>query len=162
MIYGTYISYMGETMTREVLLAMKGMQFALNEATGEGEPIEIITNANYYEKDNKRYLMYEEMLEGIEEPISNLVKFGPDSIEVTKKGMINVHMVFEEGKQNLTNYSTPYGNLVIGINTHKVEITEQDECIHLEARYGLDINYEYLSDCVISMDISPKEKLRLS
>lgn len=149
-------------MTRDVLLAMKGMQFALNEATGEGEPIEIITNASYFEKNNSRYLMYDEMLEGVDEPISNLVRFGPDTIEVTKKGMINVHMVFEEGKQNLTNYQTPYGNLMIGINTTKVEVTEQDECIHLEARYGLDINYEYLSDCVISMDISPRDHIRLS
>ena len=149
-------------MTRDVLLAMKGMQFALNEATGEGEHIEIITNASYFEKNNSRYLMYDEMLEGVDEPISNLVKFGPDTIEVTKKGMINVHMVFEEGKQNLTNYQTPYGNLMIGINTTKVEVTEQDECIHLEARYGLDINYEYLSDCVISMDISPRDHIRLS
>ena len=32
-------------MDKEVLLAMKGMQFAFNENTGEGEPIEIITNA---------------------------------------------------------------------------------------------------------------------
>lgn len=151
-----------EYMDKEVLLAMKGMQFALNEDTGEGEPVEIITNARYYEKNNSRYLMYDEMLEGIEEPISNLVKFGPDSIEVTKKGMINVHMVFEEGKQNLTSYQTTFGSLMIGINTHKVEVTECDECIHLEAQYGLDINYEFLSDCVISMDISPKNKLDLS
>ncbi len=148
-------------MTREVLLAMKGMQFAFNEVTGGGEPVEIITSASYFEKNNKRYLMYDEMLEGVDEPISNLVKFGPDSIEVTKKGMINVHMVFEEGKQNLTNYRTPYGDLMIGINTHKVEVTEQDDCIHLEARYGLDINYEFLTDCMISMDISPKDHLKL-
>ncbi len=141
---------------------MKGMQFAFNENTGEGEPIEIITNARYYEKNNNRYLMYDEMLEGVEEPISNLVKFSPDTIEVTKKGMINVHMVFEEGKQNLTSYQTPFGSLMIGINTHKVKVTEHDECIHLEAQYGLDINYEFLSDCVISMDISPKNKLDLS
>ena len=149
-------------MTRDVLLAMKGMQFALNEETGEGEPVEIITSARYYEKNDSRYLMYDEMVEGASEPISNLVKFDADSIEVTKKGMINVHMVFEEGKQNLTSYQTPYGSLMIGINTHKVEITEQDDCIHLEALYGLDINYEYLSDCQISMDISPKDRLNLS
>ncbi len=149
-------------MNKEVLLAMKGLQFALNENTGEGEPIEIITSARLYEKNNSRYLMYDEILEGVDEPISNLVKFGTDTIEVTKKSMVNVHMIFEEGKQNLTNYQTPYGTLVIGINTHKVEITEEDECIHLEAQYGLDINYEFLSDCIISMDISPKNRLNLS
>ena len=48
------------------------------------------------------------------------------------------------------------------INAIVLGMFEQDDCIHLEARYGLDINYEYLTDCMISMDISPKDHLRLS
>ena len=110
-------------MNKDVLLALKGMQFAFTE-DGTGFPIELITNAQYYEKNDSRYLMYEEMMEGVDSSISNLVKFDDGTIEVTKKGVINVHMIFEEGKQNLTSYVTPYGTLMIGINTHKVEITE--------------------------------------
>lgn len=149
-------------MTRDVLLAMKGMQFELNEATGESENIEIITAAQYYDKGDHAYLTYEEIMEGIDRPIANLVKFNDKSIEVTKKGMINVHMVFEEGKQNLTSYQTPYGNIMIGINTHKITVTESDENIHLEADYALDVNYEFLTNCQISMDISPRESIHLS
>ncbi|MBQ8947575.1 MAG: DUF1934 domain-containing protein [Lachnospiraceae bacterium] len=148
-------------MTNDVLLAMKGLQFAFAE-DGTGVPIELITNAKYYEKNDSRYLLYDEMVEGASEYISNLVKFDGDTIEVTKKGVINVHMVFEEGKQNLSSYQTPYGTLMIGINTRKVEITETEELIHLQADYGLDINYEYVSDCTISMDISPRDRINLS
>lgn len=148
-------------MTRDVLLALKGLQFAVSD-DGMGVPVELITNAQYYEKNDKRYLMYEELMEGGDSPVSNLVKFYDGTIELTKKGMINVHMVFEEGKQNLSSYQTPYGTLMIGINTHKVEMTEDGDCIHLKADYGLDINYEYVSDCSITMDISPKDRIHLS
>jgi len=144
-------------MTKEVVLTTRGMQFAMNEQTGEGENIEIVTSALYYDKGDYSYLVYEEILEGVDEPVSNLVKFNSDCIEVTKKGLINVHMIFETGKQNMTNYHTPFGDLMIGINTHKVQVTKSEDQIHLEASYGMDINYEFLSDCQISMDIAPKE-----
>ena len=148
-------------MTKDVLLALKGMQFAFTD-DGNGFPIELITNAQYYEKNDHRYLMYDEMMEGVDSSISNLVKFNDEVIEVTKKGVINVHMVFEEGKQNLSSYETPYGTIMIGINTHKVEIQENGDSIHLQADYGLDINYEFVSDCQITMDISPRDQIHLS
>ena len=148
-------------MTRDVLLALKGMQFAFTD-DGNGFPIELITNAQYYEKNDHRYLMYDEMMEGVDSSISNLVKFNDEVIEVTKNGVINVHMVFEEGKQNLSSYETPYGTIMIGINTHKVEIQENGDSIHLQADYGLDINYEFVSDCQITMDISPRDQIHLS
>lgn len=149
-------------MTKDVLLAMKGMQFSLDEETGDNDNIEIVTVAQYYEKGDHAYILYEEYVEGIEHPVQNRIRFSEDSIEVTKKGPVNVHMIFEEGKQNLTEYHTPYGAIVIGINTHKVSITKTDDKISLQADYGLDVNYEFLSECKISMDITPKETIKLS
>ena len=149
-------------MTKDVLLAMKGMQFEVNNENGRGENVEIITAAQYFDKGDHSYLLYDEIMEGTETPVSNIVRFDDNSIEVTKKGMINVHMIFEEGKQNLTNYQTPYGTLVVGINTKKIDVTREEELIHISAEYGLDINYEFLADCKLCMDITPKEMLRLS
>lgn len=143
-------------MTKDVLLAMKGMQFEFNEETNQSEGIEIITTAQYFDKGDHSYLIYDEIMEGIEKPISNLIRFDSNKIEVTKKGMINVHMVFEEGKQNLTNYNTPYGDIIIGINTKKVSVVTTEDAICLQADYGLDINYEFMTDCHIQMDITPQ------
>lgn len=148
-------------MTNDVFLSMKGMQFGINQETGEGEEVEIITTAKYFKRNESGYLLYDEILEGIDTPVSNRVKYNNGVIEVTKKGAINVHMVFEEGKQNMTSYYTPYGNLMIGINTRKVQIIETDELIHLQADYALDVNYEFLADCQVCMDIRPKDQIKL-
>jgi len=148
-------------MTNDVFLSMKGMQFGINQETGESEEVEIITTAKYFKRNESGYLLYDEILEGIDTPVSNRVKYNNGVIEVTKKGAINVHMVFEEGKQNMTSYYTPYGNLMIGIDTRRVQIIEKDDYIHLQADYALDVNYEFLADCQVCMDIRPKDMLKL-
>lgn len=149
-------------MTKDVLLSMKGMQFALNENQSESENIEILTTAQYYNKGTHSYLIYEEILEGVTEAIQNRIKFSDSYIEVTKRGPINVNMIFESGKQHLANYHTPYGEIVIGINTKSVSVIEEENRIHLQADYALDLNYEFLSNCSIVMDITPKDELHLS
>lgn len=48
-------------------------------------------------------------------PTINYIKMSPKGMEVRKKGVVNVHMVFEQGKKNMTYYSTPYGTIEMGI-----------------------------------------------
>ena len=107
-------------------------------------------------------LKYEEVIEGFAERNQNLVKISPNKLEVTKKGLTNIHMVFEENKKNLTCYSTPYGNLMIGIEGGPVSIQETDDRIEVRANYSLDINYEHVANCEIRMHIQSKEAQQFS
>ena len=96
-------------MTKEVLLALKGLQ--IENADG-GQELETITAADYYLKNGSHYVLYEEVTEGYEDVTKNLIKFRDSCLEVRKKGLVNVHMVFEENKKNMTSYMTPYGNIL--------------------------------------------------
>ena len=75
---------------------------------------------------------------------------------MTKKGLVNVHMIFEENKKNMTNYTTPYGNILIGIDARSVRLKEREERIEVDVDYALEVNYEHFADCKIKMDISAK------
>ena len=66
-------------------------------------------------------------------------------------------MVFELGKKNLTYYNTPFGSLLIGIDTTKIECSESEEAIELNIEYGLEVNYSHVSDCSITVKITPKK-----
>ena len=101
-----------------------GLQF-----TGESgaDSLEMIAPGEYFLRNGCHYVKYEEVIEGFGERNQNLVKISPSKLEVTKKGLTNIHMVFEENKKNLTCYSTPYGNLMIGIEGGPVSIQETDE-----------------------------------
>ena len=142
-------------MTKDVLLYIKGLQF---EGEHDASDVEIVTPAEYYEKNGSHYVMYEEATEGFEEKIKNIIKWNGNTLELTKRGLVNVHMMFEEKKKNLTDYRTPFGSILVGIDTKKIRIQEEDARILVNVDYALEINYEHLSDCKISMKVQAKEE----
>ena len=92
-------------------------------------------------------------MEGFQESTRNIIKFKDNSLDLTKKGLVNVHMIFEEKKKNMTNYATPYGNILIGIDAKSIKMTEEEERIEVSVDYALEVNYEHLANCKIRMDI---------
>lgn len=142
-------------MTKEVLLSLKGLQ--LENGDG-GQELETITAADYYMKNGSHYVLYDEVTEGFDDVTKNMIKFHDSCLEVTKKGLTNVHMVFEENQKNMTSYMTPYGNILIGIDTESVLVEETDRQIKVQVAYTLEFNYQYLADCRIEMMICPKEE----
>ncbi|MBQ8232197.1 MAG: DUF1934 domain-containing protein [Lachnospiraceae bacterium] len=140
-------------MTKDVLLAIKGLQF---DGSEEDTEIETVTAAEYYMRNNSHYVIYEEAFEGFEGTTKNVIKFKNNSLDLTKKGLVNVHMIFEENKKNMTNYSTPYGDILIGIDARKIRMKEEEAKIYVDVEYALEINYEHLADCHISIGIQAK------
>lgn len=141
-------------MTKDVLISLRGLQF--DQSDSDAEKIETIMTGNYYEKNDSHYVLYDEVMEGFSEPVKNRIKFGEHALELTRTGAVNVHMIFEENRKNMTSYNTPYGNILIGIDTRKIHITQESDRIVVNVDYALDVNYEYLADCQIVLDIKSK------
>ncbi len=138
-------------MTKEVIVAVKGLQFMEEQ---DNTPVEVITRGEYYYKNGKHYVIYEELMEGTESPTKNVLKFYDDTLEITKKGAVNVHMMFEVGEKNVTYYYTPYGSILIGVEGKRIALSETDERIEIQADYGMEVNYEYLADCSITVCVT--------
>lgn len=141
-------------MTKDVLISLRGLQF--DQSDSDVEKIETIMPGNYYEKNGSHYVLYDEIMEGIPEPVKNRIKFSEHGLELTRNGAVNVHMIFEENRKNMTSYNTPYGNILIGIDTRKIHIAQESDRIVVDVDYALDVNYEYLADCQIVLDIRSK------
>lgn len=139
---------------------MQGLQFDQREENAD--KIETVTVGGYYKKNGRHYVMYEEVTEGFSQPTKNCLKFSEHCLELTRRGLVNVHMVFQENQKNLTNYNTPFGQILIGIDTKKVSIDEKEDKVSVDVDYALDINYEFLTDCHIKIDICPKENSSFS
>ena len=111
-------------MTKEVMVSIKGLQF---DQSADNEEIETIQWGQYYKKNGTHYVIYDELMEGCEEPTKNIIKFRERELNLTKRGLVNVYMVFEEKE------------------------------IRVNVDYALEVNYEYLADCKIEMYIRPKD-----
>ncbi len=140
-------------MEKEVLVSISGLQF-INE---DKEAVEMITVGDYYKRGSRHYVMFDEAMEGFSGSTRNMIKFNEHMVDITKKGITNVHMVFEEKQKNMTYYDTPFGNLLIGLATSKVDVKEEENSIDINIDYSLDINYEFVSDCKISICLKEKK-----
>ena len=141
-------------MEKEVLLALKGLQFAMDEEGAQA--LETITPAEYYKKNDSHYVIYDEVTEGFRDTTKNIIKFTGSQMEVTKKGLVNVHMVFEQGKKNMTFYSTPYGTLQMGIAATGLELEEKEDGINMKVDYALEMNEEHVADCYLTVQAQSK------
>ena len=136
-------------MTKDVLITIRGV----HTLDHEDNDVEMIVRGDYYQKNGTHYILYEEILEGAEERVKNVIKISPSSMDIIKKGVTNSRMLFEKNKKNLSCYSTPVGNLVIGIQANHFYVEEQENSIKVNVDYSLDINYEHMSDCRICVDV---------
>lgn len=141
-------------MTKDVLVSISGLQFDADQK----ETVEVISPGEYYFRNGKHFVLYEEISEESNEITKNVVKFSESQAEITKKGASNVHMLFEGGKNNQTYYSTPYGSLLIGINTEKVCVEESEDALKVYIHYALDMNYNHVSDCSVTIRIMPRNQ----
>ena len=143
-------------MTKEVLLTISGLHFDTfsEETDEENVPIEVITPATYYLKNGKHYVLYDEMVEGMLGSIKNTIKITGDSkLEMKKSGIANTNMVFEKEKINVTQYDTPYGEMMVGVYTKDMKVDVEEDDINVSIAYSLDVNSEKVADCNIVMNI---------
>lgn len=143
-------------MTKDVLISIAGLQY---EMEGD-EAIEMISAGEYYFRNHKHYVIYEELLEESESITSTVkcsIKITNERIEVIKKGPAAVHMIFEIGQNHMTYYSTPFGDLMIGVTTKSIELHEKEHLIEAKLTYALDMNYQFVSDCNLVIKIMARE-----
>lgn len=146
------------TVTRDVILSIAGLHLEALEGETDQSPIEVITPASYFYRNGKHYILYEEVVEGSAEITKNKIKITGDYLlEIKKSGVVNAHMVFERDKKNLTCYETPYGQLVLGVDTTFLQVIETEDNIDIKVKYRLDVNHEPLADCLIRMNIKSKK-----
>ena len=145
-------------MTKDVLVSISGMHMGiLADQEDEDDEIEVVTPASYYCRNGKHYIIYDEVVEGMAGTIKNKIKITGDSVlEIMKSGLSNTHMVFEKNRKNLTYYRTPYGQMLVGLNTRNMEIRVADDEIDIQVKYELDVNHEPFADCSIKMNIVSK------
>lgn len=137
-------------MSDNVVVRISGLQVVENT----GDNVEMMAVGKHYIKNNKHYLLYDEIDEDSGVKIKNTIKFNETSAEVMRRGMINGKLVFNKGNNNQSIYSTPYGDLLVEIMTKHIEVNQQKENINLIIDYELYANNSKVSDSRIEIEIS--------
>lgn len=145
-------------MTKDVIVSISGLQMDMENQA----PIEVITVGNYYYKNGKHYILFDEAAGDSGVLTKNTIKIAENRVDVIKKGESSVHMIFEPDTKNMTYYQTPFGSFLVGINTLKISRQEDDLNIHTKINYALEVNYSHMSDCSIEINIKSKDDKNFS
>lgn len=142
-------------MTKDVLLSIKGLYAEDNE---NQDSVETLSPAEFYIKEGVFYIFYEEIIDGMAGITKSRIKYSDKCFELTRKGEVSVHLLFEEGKKTLNTYQMPYGTLVVGLDTRKVSMDETEDEIKIHIDYAMEINYQQVSDNNIDIVIKAVKK----
>jgi uncharacterized beta-barrel protein YwiB (DUF1934 family) len=151
-------------VTKDVLISIQGLQFAGSEVGAaandeELDKIETICTGEYYYRNNAHFIMYDELDEESGESVKNMIKLRDKEFTLTKKGLVNIQMVFSQGKKTMAEYFTPYGSLMIALDTKSVDCKEEADSLSIHIGYGLEANYQFIADCNITLDIKSNIKI---
>lgn len=145
-------------MQKDVLIFLVSSQSG--DFSGD-DKIEIITAGQYFYKNNKHYLIYEEIPDDGGPAVKNTIKIYDGKAEVMKSGDASVHMVFEQHKKTFSYYDIPYGKMLAGIETKHLEFNEEENRIFLRLEYSLEIDYQHLSDCIVEIRAESRETCKI-
>ena len=142
-------------MTKDVLITISGLQKIDGE---ENDPIETVTPGEYYFRNGKHYILYDEVQEGVPGVNKCMIKIGDGMVDLSKKGATGVHMSFQQDKKTRTSYQTPYGSMMLGFDARTIRVMEAEDTLHLKLEYDLEVEEEHLAECTLTMKVQSKGK----
>lgn len=122
----------------------------------EKEKIELDTLGKIQVKDNETILSYDES-ELFGAKVETSLKIGDDTAVMERTGDYKSKLVIKKGERNNCYYSTPHGDLVIGIFGEEVKskLTENGGEIYLG--YTLDSNLQPISKNTVEITVRKAE-----
>lgn len=141
-------------MTRDIILTISG----LHTADGEQDaPIETLTPAQYFYKNGKHYVTYDEVIEGLEGSLKSTLKFTEEYVELIRNGAASTRMIFQPGHEKMMIYQTPMGPLSISLYTEEIDARIGEERITLKIDYSIKTDGAVVSESTVLIDLCPKE-----
>lgn len=138
-------------MIKDVLINIKGIQ-GIDDQT---DTIEFMTEGRFGIKDGEYYISYDEsgMLDSGEEVKTHIYIKSSDSLVLQRTGAIKSRMVVEKGNRNTCFYSTPHGELVIGIFGECIEHNLTESGGELKLKYNIDSNLTLISKNEVNISV---------
>ena len=76
-------------------------------------------------------------------------------VNIITETMLTTFLIFTQGKKTITEYATPMGGILIGLDTSKVEVAEEtQDKLRIHIDYTLEANYQYIADCHIEVVVT--------
>lgn len=146
-------STLNSTEQIPVMLSVRGEQ--IFEGVDPDET-ELMTEAMMEVTEDGLRISYEESsLTGMEGTTTTYMICGPQ-VTLLRQGSVNSQMVFEEGRQHSSLYETPFGGMVIDIQTSKLRHNLTERGGVMEIRYSIAVEHVVTGKNCIKVQVRRK------
>lgn len=144
-------------MKKEVWLKIKGTQ----KVDTEFDETEIYTQGLYYLKNDTFYITYKETETTGFEGCTSVIKVKPNKVSLVRQGNARTNMVIEERQRNVGYYSTPMGELIVGITGKNIENNLDENGGKVFFAYSLDVNSQFISENTITVEVLTSNNIEI-
>ena len=123
---------------KEVMISIQGTQ---DYGAGENATVELVTEGYYgYQKDFIKLTYMETELTGLQGTYTTF-EIRPNSVVMTRSGVLTSQMVFEEGRKYSSIYETSFGSSMMGVDTQKICNSLDEHGGSLQIYYVVDFDH---------------------
>ena len=116
------------------------------------------TAGHYFFDDGVGVLSYQESeLTGLEGTRTSVMVM-PNQVVVDRDGLLTGRMVFREGTRDAFPYNTPYGQMMLGIDTRKIRHNFNENGGDVEIDYVTDLAHTFVTRNKFRISVKEMEK----
>lgn len=135
---------------KNVLISIKGLPMY---SIDEDDAYELMTDGEYLHTDNVSTLTYEETsLTGVS-GMHTIFDIEPGRIVLRREDGITGDMIFDEQQKHHFLYATPFGSVMMGIDTHSIKNCMGEDGGNFEIRYDIEIDNVSVSQNLFKINV---------
>ena len=138
-------------MEKPVIISIRGTQAS---EPGQEDVMELVTQGTLRGQEGDFSLSYRESeLTGLEGTTTTF-HIEKDQITLIREGTLTSEMIFQVGKKHFSPYQTPFGGIILGVNTQKAfsDMTETGGSISI--RYIMEVENERVGENSFEIQVS--------
>ena len=135
---------------KKVMISIKGLPVF---SADDEDAFELMTDGEYLQKDGISTFSYiESMLTG-QDGLLTTFDVEHDRVVLKRGDGLSGDMIFSENQKHHFLYDTPFGSVMLGIDTHSIIKNMSDDGGNLEIRYDIEVDNVAVSQNLFKIDI---------
>jgi len=135
---------------KKVFISIKGLPVF---ATSDEDAFELMTDGEYLQKDGVSTFSYVESTLTGNEGLLTTFDVEKDRVVLRRGDGLSGDMIFKENQKHHFLYDTPFGSVMLGIDTHSITTNMGDDGGNLEIRYDIEVDNVSVSQNLFKINI---------
>jgi uncharacterized beta-barrel protein YwiB (DUF1934 family) len=135
---------------KKVLISIKGLPVF---SASEDDAFELMTDGEYLKRDGISTLSYVESTLTGQEGLLTTFDVESDRVTLRRGDGMSGDMIFSENQKHHFLYDTPFGSIMLGIDTHRITNEMSDDGGNIEIRYDIEVDNVSVSQNLFTINV---------